>query len=198
MSCVSSLFINCASPISTGISDNEVTNELSYESAWELSNDWDSWSRSVRRSSAESIGESLGDCNNRLTAVSNGVSFGNWTTVSLLCIDQCSLTIPVWKSGKSGHSKDLTKRQVGGWRHEARVHWRWGGETGVSALTMIVGMVSSISSVSLRSVYLPTAAEGTTKEQINKNAIIRSFNSFDNFGAHCIDPNKNSTQNKTK
>ena len=47
------------------------------------------------RSSNESIRESSGDGDNRLTTVSNGVSFGNWTTVSLLRVDHGSLMSPV-------------------------------------------------------------------------------------------------------
>ena len=61
VSCVNSWFINCTGSIS-GSSGNEVSEELSFESVREVSNDCDSWSRSVRRSRAESTGESAGDC----------------------------------------------------------------------------------------------------------------------------------------
>ena len=105
VSCVKSWFINCTGSIYIGSSGKEMTKELSLESVQELSNDCDSWSRSVRRSWAESIRESVGDCRWRLTVVSKGVRCGNWTTVFPRCIDQGSLTIPGWKSGKSGHLK---------------------------------------------------------------------------------------------
>ena len=36
-----------------------------------------------------------------------------------------SLTIPGWKSGKSGHSKDCTRRWCGGCLPEARVYCLW-------------------------------------------------------------------------
>ena len=121
VSCVKSWFINCTGSISIGSSGNEMSKELSLEFAREVSNDCDSWSWSVRRSWAESTRESAGYCQWRLTFVSNGVRCGNWTTVSPRWIDQVSVTIPGWKSGKSGHSKDCTRRWCGGCLPEARV-----------------------------------------------------------------------------
>ena len=67
-------FINCTGSISVGSSGNEMSKELSLESDRELSNDFDSWSLSVRQSWAESTRESAGDCGWRLTVVSNGVT----------------------------------------------------------------------------------------------------------------------------
>ena len=93
VSCVKSWFINCTGSISFGSSGNEMSKELSLESVRELPNDCDSWSWPVRRSSAESTRESVGECGWRLTVLSNGVCCGNWTTVSPGCIDQGSLTI---------------------------------------------------------------------------------------------------------
>ena len=46
---------------------------------------------------------------------------------------------------------------------------------------IIVGFVGSILSVSLRSLYLPTAAEGITNKQ--KRNLIRSHSSFGDFCA---------------
>ena len=48
VSCVNSWFINCTGSISIGSSGNEMSKELSLESVREVSNDCDSWSRSVR------------------------------------------------------------------------------------------------------------------------------------------------------
>ena len=118
--CVNSWFINCTGSISVGSSGNEVSKELSLESVREVSNHCDSWSRSVRRSWAESTRESAGDCEWRVTVVSNGVYCCNWTTVSPRCIDQGSVILG-WKSGKSGHSKDYTRQWCGGCLSEARV-----------------------------------------------------------------------------
>ena len=131
VSCVKSWFINCTGSISFGSSGNEMSKELSLESVRELPNDCDSWSWPVRRSSAESTRESAGECGWRLTVLSNGVCCGNWTTVSPGCIDQGSLTILGWNSGKSGHSKDCTRRWCGACLLEARVYslcssTRWG------------------------------------------------------------------------
>ena len=120
VSCVNSWFINCTGSISIGSSGNELSKELSLESVREVSNDCDSWSRSVRWSWAASTRESAGDCGWRLTVVSNGVRCGNWTTVSPHCIDQ-GCVIPGWKSGKSGHSKDCTRQWCGGCLPEAIV-----------------------------------------------------------------------------
>ena len=55
-------FINCTGSISVGSSGNEMSKELSLESVGEVPKDCDSWSRSVRRSWAESTRESAGDC----------------------------------------------------------------------------------------------------------------------------------------
>ena len=103
VSCVKNWFINCTGSISIGSSGNDMCKELSLESVRELFND--SWSWSVRWSWAESTREPVGNCGWRLTVVSNGVRCGNWMTVSPCCIDQGSVTIFGWKSGKSGHSK---------------------------------------------------------------------------------------------
>ena len=97
-----------------------MSEELSLESDRKVSNDCDSWSRSVRRSWTESTRESVGDCGWRVTVVSNGLRCGNGTTVSPRCIDQGSV-IPGWKSSKSGHSKDCTRRWCGGCLPKARV-----------------------------------------------------------------------------
>ena len=94
LSCVKSWFINCTGSISIGSSGNEMSKELSLESVREVSNDCDSWSRSVRRSWADFTRESAGDCGWRLTVVSNGVCCGNWKAVSPCCIDQGFVTIP--------------------------------------------------------------------------------------------------------
>ena len=118
VSCVKSWFINCTGFISVGSSGNKMSKELSLESVWEVSNDCDRWSRSVRRSWAESTRESAGDCEWQLTVASNEVRCGNWTTVSPCCIDQGSV-IPGWMSGKSGHSKDCTRRWCGGFLPES-------------------------------------------------------------------------------
>ena len=123
-SCVKSWFINCTGSISLG-SSGKVSKELLLESVREQSIDCDSWSRPVRRSWAKSIRESVGRCGWRLTNVSKGVRSGNWTTVSPLCNDQGSLTIPGWESSKSEHSKDWTRPWCGGCLLEARVYCLW-------------------------------------------------------------------------
>ena len=120
VSCVSSWFINWTVSISIGNLGNEVFEEVSLESVREASNNCDSWSWSVRRSWTQSTKESVGDCGWWLRVVSNGVRCGNWTTVSPRCIDQ-GCVIPVWKSGKSEHSKDCTRWWCGGCLPEARV-----------------------------------------------------------------------------
>ena len=120
VSCINSWFINCIGSISIGSSGNDMSQKLWLESVWEVSNDCDSWSRSVRRSWAESNRESTGDCGWRVTVASNGVCCGNWTTVSPRFIDQ-GRVVPGWKSGKSGHSKDCTRRWCGGFLPEASV-----------------------------------------------------------------------------
>ena len=114
--------------------DWEMSKELSSESAQELSNDCDSWLQSVRWSSAESIRESSGDCGIWLTAVSNRVSFSNWTTVSPLWVDQGSLTISLWKYCKSGHSKHCTTRWFGSCLLDARLYCLWGSSSWASKL----------------------------------------------------------------
>ena len=107
VSCAS-WFINWTGSISIGSSGNEVSEEVSLESVQEVSNNCDSWSRSVRWSWDDSTRESAGDCGWRVTVVSNGVCCGNWTTLSPRCTDHVSV-IPGWKFGKSGHSKDCTR-----------------------------------------------------------------------------------------
>ena len=120
VSCINSWFINCIGSISIGSSGNDMSQKLWLESVWEVSNDCDSWSQSVRQSWAESNRESTGDCGWRVTVASNGVCCGNWTTVSPRFIDQ-GRVVPGWKSGKSGHSKDCTRRWCGGFLPEASV-----------------------------------------------------------------------------
>ena len=112
--------------ISIGSSGNEVSKELSSESVWELPKDCEGELRSVRWLSVGSSNESSEDGDNRLTTVSIEVSFGNCTTISPRCIDQCFLTILGWKSGKSEHTKDFTRRWCGGCLPEARIYCLWG------------------------------------------------------------------------
>ena len=112
--------------ISIGSSGNEVSKELSSESVWELPKDCEGELRSVRWLSGGSSNESSEDGDNRLTTVSIEVSFGNCTTISPRCIDQCFLTILGWKSGKSEHTKDFTRRWCGGCLPEARIYCLWG------------------------------------------------------------------------
>ena len=154
------------------------------------------------RSSNESIRESSGDGDNRLTTVSNGVSFGNWTTVSLLCVDHGSLMSPVWKSGKLGHSKDWTTWRVDCWLLEARFWWLWGSSRQTNKLMdwyndSWCGQ-SYLVCKSLLLILSNCIRRNNKRTKKQKRNIIRSFSSFGNFCAHCIGPNKNSIQTKTK
>ena len=103
VSCVKNWFINCTGSISIGSSGNDMCKELSLESVRELFND--SWSWSVRWSWAESTREPT---RKLWVAINSCVKRGTlWQlddSISL-CIDQGSVTIFGWKSGKSGHSK---------------------------------------------------------------------------------------------
>ena len=173
VSCVKSWFINCTGSISIGSSGNEMSKELSLESVRQQSND--SWSLSVRWSWAESTRESVGNCGCRLTVVSNGVCRGNWMTVSPCCIDQGSVTISGWKSGKSGHSKTAPDDGVVVvcLKPESSVYVvpPGGVITSVSGSLVIVDVVRVCVCKSSFLILLNTNCGRTTKQQINKNAV---------------------------
>ena len=173
VSCVKSWFINCTGSISIESSGNEMSKELSLESVRELSND--SWSLSVRWSWAESTRESVGNCGWWLTVVSNGVCRGNWMTVSPCCIDQGSVTISRWKSGKSGHSKTAPDDGVVVvcLKPESSVYVvpPGGVITSVSGSLVIVDVVRVCVCKSSFLILLNTNCGRTTKQQINKNAV---------------------------
>ena len=170
-----------------------MSKELSSESVQELSNDCDSWLQSVRRSSTKSIRESSGNCGMWLTVVSNGVSFGNWTTVSPLCVDQGPLTILVWKSCKSGRHDGLavvclTPESVG---YEVPpgglVNWC----IGISDYSWF-GRFYLV----CKPLFLILTNCGRRNNKIRnkqKRNLICSFSSFDDFCAHCIGPNNKKT-----
>ena len=173
VSCVKSWFINCTGSISIGSSGNEMSKKLSLESVRQQSND--SWSLSVRWSWAESTRESVGNCGCRLTVVSNGVCRGNWMTVSPCCIDQGSVTISGWKSGKSGHSKTAPDDGVVVvcLKPESSVYVvpPGGVITSVSGSLVIVDVVRVCVCKSSFLILLNTNCGRTTKQQINKNAV---------------------------
>ena len=192
VSCVNIWFIIWTGSISFGSSGSKVSKELSSESVGELSKDCESELILGRWLSVGSSNESAEDGDNRLTTVSTEVSFVNCTTISPHCMDQGSLTIPGWRSGKSGHSKDCIRRWCGGCLPEAKVYCLWSSARWASNWCIRVTSYSWCGQFLF--VQLRQKEQQNNKKQ--KRDWICSFSNFCNFCVQYLGPNKNSIQNR--